>query len=143
MSNKIPCGGFYLDDTLNVNESGELSIKGGTPYQQLVTDADGNAKWEDKPYFKVNVIGGSSDSVELDATKEEIYSAFQAGKTVTVNFHGIELKGIYIEGEAMKFYGTAPDTTGNNGVEKIGVYYLESTVNGWRFTMNKISTDAQ
>ena len=48
MSNKIPCGGFYLDDMLNVNNSGELSIKGGTPYQQLVTDGDSNAKWEDR-----------------------------------------------------------------------------------------------
>lgn len=46
MKNKIPCGGFYLDDTLNVNESGELSIKGGAPYQQLVTDGTGNTKWE-------------------------------------------------------------------------------------------------
>ena len=48
MSNKIPCGGFYLDDILNVNDSGELSIKGGAPYQQLVTDGDGNTQWEDR-----------------------------------------------------------------------------------------------
>ena len=48
MSNKIPCGGFYLDDMLNVNGNGELSINGGTPYQQLVTDGSGNAKWEDR-----------------------------------------------------------------------------------------------
>ena len=48
MKNKIPCGGFYLDDMLNVNDNGELSIKGGTPYQQLVTDGDGNTKWEDR-----------------------------------------------------------------------------------------------
>lgn len=48
MSNKIPCGGFYLDDMLNVNDSGELSIKGGTPYQQLVTDGEGNTQWEDR-----------------------------------------------------------------------------------------------
>ena len=53
MKNKIPCGGFYLDDTLNVNDSGELSIKGGTPYQQLVTDGDGNAKWEDRLAYVV------------------------------------------------------------------------------------------
>lgn len=48
MSNKIPCGGFYLDDMLNVNDSGELSINGGAPYQQLVTDGSGNTKWEDR-----------------------------------------------------------------------------------------------
>lgn len=57
MSNKIPCGGFYLDDMLNVNDSGELSIKGGTPYQQLVTDGDGNTKWEDRlAYEKSRVV---------------------------------------------------------------------------------------
>lgn len=48
MSNKIPCGGFYLDDMLNVNDNGELSINGGMPYQQLVTDGDGNTKWGDR-----------------------------------------------------------------------------------------------
>ena len=60
MSNKIPCGGFYLDDMLNVNDSGELSIKGGTPYQQLVTDGAGNTKWEDKLAYDDSklVIGG-------------------------------------------------------------------------------------
>lgn len=61
MSNKIPCGGFYLDDMLNVNDSGELSIKGGTPYQQLVTDGEGNTKWEDRLAYedsKVVVDGG-------------------------------------------------------------------------------------
>lgn len=51
MSNKIPCGGFYLDDMLNVNDSGELSINGGTPYQQLVTDGNGNTRWEDRPFY--------------------------------------------------------------------------------------------
>ena len=48
MKTKIPCGGFYLDNMLNVNGNGELSINGGTPYQQLVTDGKGGAKWEDR-----------------------------------------------------------------------------------------------
>ena len=148
---KISCGGFMLGEglvlsedgkTLNVSGGGGLP-SGGTPYQQLVTDGNGNAKWEDKPYFKVNVISVSGNTVELDATNEEIYNAFQAGKTVTVNLYGIELKGIYVEGDAMKFYGTAPENIGSNGVEKIGVYYLVSTVDGWSFTRNTIATDAQ
>ena len=60
MSNKIPCGGFYLDDMLNVNDNGELSINGGTPYQQLVTDGSGNTKWEDRLAYDDSklVIGG-------------------------------------------------------------------------------------
>ena len=56
MSNKIPCGGFYLDDMLSVNDSGELSINGGTPYQQLVTDGDGNTKWEDRLAYESSRI---------------------------------------------------------------------------------------
>lgn len=50
--NKVPCGGFKLDENfLGMNENDELSLLGGsegTPYQQLVTDGDGNAKWEDR-----------------------------------------------------------------------------------------------
>lgn len=62
MSNKIPCGGFYLDDMLNVNDSGELSIKGGTPYQQLVTDGNGNTQWEDRLAY--------SETIEWDGNAE-------------------------------------------------------------------------
>lgn len=48
MSKKIPCGGFYLDDMLSVDENGKLGVNGGEPYKQLVTDGDGNPKWEDR-----------------------------------------------------------------------------------------------
>lgn len=53
MSFKIPCGGFMLGEglvlsedgkTLNVSGGGGLP-SGGTPYQRLVTDENGNAKW--------------------------------------------------------------------------------------------------
>lgn len=152
MSKKIGCGGFRIDDdTLKLKEDGTLYAPGAggglptgeAPYQQLVTDGDSNVKWEDKPWFKVNAIGVSSDNVELDATKEEIYSAFQAGKIVTVNYGGIELKGIYHEGKGMQFYGTAPEQVGTNGVMKIAVFYLAATADGWRPFMNTISTDKQ
>ena len=48
MNNKIPCGVFYLSDTLGVDENGKLGVNGGAPYQQLVTDGEGNTKWEDR-----------------------------------------------------------------------------------------------
>ena len=48
MNNKIPCGGFYLSDTLGVDENGQLGVNGGEPYKSLVTDGDGNVKWEDR-----------------------------------------------------------------------------------------------
>ena len=48
MNNKIPCGGFYLSDTLGVDENGKLGVNGGEPYKSLVTDGEGNVKWEDR-----------------------------------------------------------------------------------------------
>lgn len=108
MSNKIPCGGFYLDDMLNVNDSGELSINGGTPYQQLVTDGNGNAKWEDKPYFIVNVVDSSNDSAQgltiltLDATSEQIYTAYESGKHVFINMLGF--MNVQVQKDPTGFY---------------------------------------
>ena len=98
MSNKIPCGGFYLDDTLNVNDNGELSIKGGTPYQQLVTDGDGNVKWEDRLAYEgvglteelnqtftgsLNVASGI-----YETTKPYFNKYFDQGQKYTVSFNG-------------------------------------------------------
>ena len=48
MSNKIPCGGFYLSDTLGVDENGKLGVNGGEPFKSLVTDGEGGVKWEDR-----------------------------------------------------------------------------------------------
>ena len=49
---KVPCGGFKLDNNfLGMNENDELSLVGGNQgkvYQYLVTDGDGNVKWEDR-----------------------------------------------------------------------------------------------
>ena len=67
MSNKIPCGGFYLDDMLNVNDSGELSIKGGTSYQQLVTDGSGNTKWEDRLAYTNRIAGSDGPIITFQA----------------------------------------------------------------------------
>ena len=48
MNNKIPCGGFYLSDTLGMDENGKLGVNGGEPYKSLVTDGEGGVKWEDR-----------------------------------------------------------------------------------------------
>lgn len=61
MNNKIPCGGFYLSDTLGVDENGKLGVNGGEPYKSLVTDGDGSVKWEDRLAYEGNRI-----VVELD-----------------------------------------------------------------------------
>ena len=84
MSNKIPCGGFYLDDTLNVNDNGELSIKGGTPYQQLVTDGDGKVKWEDKMVVDSELSATSTNPVQNKAIKSALDAKLEAPFSVTL-----------------------------------------------------------
>ena len=96
MSNKIPCGGFYLDDTLNVNESGELSIKGGTPYQQLVTDGNSNTVWEDRLAYETTeeqVIFSQeniafTEQNEVYASDSMPITAISSGEKVRVDFDG-------------------------------------------------------
>lgn len=62
MNNKIPCGGFYLSDTLGVDENGKLGVNGGEPYKSLVTDGEGNTKWEDRlAYEDSRLVVGSTD----------------------------------------------------------------------------------
>ena len=89
MSNKIPCGGFYLDDMLSVNDSGELSIKGGLPYQQLVTDENGNTKWEDRLAYEYTEWKDFIFSLDVGF---EItgFTMPPVGGTVTVKVNGVE-----------------------------------------------------
>ena len=69
MNNKIPCGGFYLSDTLGVDENGKLGVNGGEPYKSLVTDGTGSVKWEDRLTYegsRVAVsIGSDMQSVKV------------------------------------------------------------------------------
>ena len=96
MSNKIPCGGFYLDDMLNVNDSGELSIKGGTPYQQLVTDGEGNTRWEDRLAYvttEEQVIFSQENIAFTEqngvyASDSMPITAISSGEKVRVDFDG-------------------------------------------------------
>ena len=150
MSNKIPCGGFYLDDMLNVNDNGELSIKGGTPYQQLVTDGDGDTVWEDKPYFNVNVVDSSVDSVQnvtiltLDATNQQIYTAYQSGKRVVINMFGFVNAQVQKSPDGTLYaIGFMPQEAGTNGLTKLAVYYLEPRESYWNAQTTYISATAE
>lgn len=95
MSNKIPCGGFKLDNNFfGMNENDELSLTGsseGKAYQQLVTDGEGTVKWEDRLAYddsKLVVDAGegiqyvhvSDDIGELNATDgAKLYFTFDDG----------------------------------------------------------------
>lgn len=94
MSNKIPCGGFYLDDMLNVNDSGELSIKGGTPYQQLVTDGDGNTKWEDRLAYDfivddVDFFQEENIAFDGEVSRQSPFGELVIGHKYTVVWDGV------------------------------------------------------
>lgn len=104
MSNKIPCGGFYLDDMLNVNSNGELSINGGTPYQQLVTDGSGNAKWEDRLAYITDPVRTElipEDTIRLTKQSDGKYMGhlptpviLSEGTTYIVNLDGVEYESV-------------------------------------------------
>ena len=100
MSFKIPCGGFYLSDTLGVDENGKLGVNGGEPYKSLVTDGDGNTKWEDRLAYddsKLVVDTGNgvtqfvkvSDEVPSWASADSSIKVWYSnGKIVTINPEG-------------------------------------------------------
>lgn len=120
MSNKIPCGGFYLDNTLNVNESGELSIKGGTPYQQLVTDGDGNAKWEDRLAYvatEERVIFSQEDIAFTELNGQYGTGPLDMSETISVGekYH-VDFDGEVYDCVAYKFGADEPDSVSSFSV---------------------------
>ena len=110
---KVPCGGFKLDNNfLGMNENDELSLVGGgsegKAYQQLVTDGDGNVKWEDSLAYEVT---GWKDFA-LNSIKKEItgFTMPPVGDTVTVKVNGVEsvetVKSGEIEGQSYSYIGS-------------------------------------
>lgn len=75
MNNKIPCGGFYLSDTLGVDENGKLGVNGGEPYKSLVTDGDGGVKWEDRlAYDDSRVVVDTGEGFQYVKVSDEVPS---------------------------------------------------------------------
>ena len=140
MKNKIPCGGFYLDDMLNVNESGELSIKGGTPYQQLVTDGNGNTKWEDRLAYDdsrvvVNFEGGTqfvkvADEIPSWATIDAPLKAWisTGNGTVTPETNSDLGNGSFAVGEYVFFIVTDNFKFNDIVFPEKGVYFVSSDI---------------
>lgn len=103
MNNKIPCGGFYLSDTLGVDENGKLGVNGGEPFKSLVTDGDGGVKWEDrlayesfKPLIEQVDVSCTIALTEIEGYAGKPYytfnlmqEAFTASSTFEVIYDGI------------------------------------------------------
>lgn len=107
MSNKVPCGGFYLDDMLNVDENGKLGVNGGEPYKQLVTDGNGNVKWEDRLAYEETVWKDFTLNAETEITG---FTMPPVGDTVTVKVNGVEsveiVKSAEFEGNPYSYIGS-------------------------------------
>ena len=86
---------FALNDKLD-NVQSELTGKVDVPadgqaYQQLVTDADGNAKWEDRlAYEGTNWKDFVLDSSTTFPTEITGFTMPPAGDTVTIKVNGVE-----------------------------------------------------
>ena len=75
MNNKIPCGGFYLSDTLGVDENGKLGVNGGEPYKSLVTDGEGGVEWEDRlAYDDSKLVVDSEEGFQYVKVADEVPS---------------------------------------------------------------------
>ena len=129
MSKKIPCGGFYLDDMLNVDENGKLGVNGGEPYKQLVTDGSGRVKWEDRLAYEETVWKDFTLNGETEITG---FTMPPVGDTVTVKVNGVEsvetVKSGELNGNEYPYIGTSDikslETSGNGWI----IFVLGSTV---------------
>lgn len=99
MSNKIPCGGFYLSDTLGVDENGKLGVNGGELYKSLVTDGEGGVKWEDRLAYETDpvlteivpeeTVTFTNESGSMAASWPTTFNAVE-GQTYIVKFDGAD-----------------------------------------------------
>lgn len=147
MNNKIPCGGFYLSDTLGVDENGKLGVNGGEPFKSLVTDGDGGVKWEDRLAYSdsrvfVEAIGPNGVSVFFVKVADEIPEWASVDLSINVwmsngqNFYARPENYSYLSNGGFIANGTivfnAVDNTEYNGENfsvvfpEKGVYFLSA-----------------
>ena len=100
----------------------------------------------DEPDFYVNVVGTSSDEqgfkyLTLDATNEQIYTAYESGKRVFINILGLANAQVQ-KNISGGLYAIAfmPKNETSSGIAKLAVYYLESMHPKWKMSVSFIST---
>ncbi len=145
MSNKIPCGGFKLDNNfLGMNENDELSLTSGSEgegkaYKQLVTDGTGTAKWEDRLAYDdsklfVDFGGGArfvkvSDEVPSWASVDapvKFWLSNGTNNTIPTEGNRALGNGSFMAEEIAFFITTDNTEYGNLVFPKKGVYFFES-----------------
>ena len=109
------------------NDAGYLTASDAAPHQQLVTDADGNAKWEDKP----------SGGVIIDATLSMAGAAADAA-AVGGKINAIKEVAIVSKASTNLFN---PDTLTVGGIQSDGSFLTTDTYTNYR-TSDFIAVDA-
>lgn len=95
---KVPCGGFKLDENfLGINENDELSLTGGSEgkaYQYVVTDGNGNVKWEDRLAYDfivddVDFFQEENIAFDGETFRESPFGELVIGHKYTVVWDGV------------------------------------------------------
>ena len=117
MSNKIPCGGFYLDDTLSVDENGKLGVNqfvvtftnsGDRSFASDKTFAEISTAIESGLYVYGVVIAGVATFVDIPATR--VY-ALQMNQYVSG--HGVAFIGLSVSPTALTVLSFHMDADNN------------------------------
>lgn len=140
------------EDISKLSESGLPS--GGAPYQQLVTDGAGNAKWEDRTHYPYEqTVGIQEESVSFREMAPGVYMGnmtypdsitFTNGQTIKIVFDGQSYDLSCRETEVGKLYGNTSifGTLIGQSLPDTGepfVFYQEDS----SFTFASLSTEAQ
>ena len=118
-----------------------------TRMEKFLKDFGGGGGGE--PYFTVNVVEVNSDEqgvtyLTLDATNEQIYTAYESGKHVFINILGLANAQVQKNPEGLLYAIVfMPQTEGNSGLTKLRVYYLESMNPKWRMNITYISATTE
>ena len=99
-----------------------------------------------EPDFYVNVVDTNSDEqgveyLTLDATTEQIFTAYESGKRVFINMLGLANAQVQKSlGGSLYAIAFMPHTIGSSGLTKLEVYYLEAMDPKWRMSISYISS---
>ena len=114
-----------------------------TRLEKFLKDFGGGGGGE--PDFNVNVVNTSFDEqgvayLTLDATNEQIGTAYESGKHVFINILGMANAQVQKSQDGLLYAIVfMPQNAGASGLTKLGVYYLESMNPKWRMYITYIS----
>ena len=115
-----------------------------TRMEKFLKDFGGGGGGE--PDFYVNVVDTSLDQqgvgyLTLDATNEQIFTAYESGKRVFINILGLANAQVQKSQDGILYAIVfMPYDVGTPGLTKLEVYYLKAMNPKWRMSISYIST---